>query len=337
VRRFLYCPECSSATVTGDYYVFRRAEKDPDCVSDIPQLIRNWATLAKTATPDALLPCGSCPSYKVCYGNNPLAVNALCSFSFYPFHMLLLKADSGIHLDFQALLSGRAQPADCLYCEKNPTETASLLQPATLETSGPMPETDTPNASASANAAIHAILADISVQWEKTEEEKKQPWHDNKISRSINIPSSHETEPADWMETVILSSTPISQDIPHSMESGKRDVIPQEADFSPHTTGRISPQFDPAATVVLQQTVPEDRSSRKESFDRPVKNYPEEYLQETLIISPQGQKPSHLQPSTLPENTGSETINGGQAPFPDGKTSDRDLAETIIQRPVKKP
>jgi hypothetical protein len=252
--------------------------------------------------------------------------------------MLLLKADSGVHLDFQELLSGKTQSEDYLRCEGNPTETAFILQLTALETSRPMPETDTPKASASANTTIPGILADISAQGEGSEEEKKQPSHNSKVSQSSSIPSSQQKEHADLMETVILSSTAMLQDLSLLMDHEKKGIIHEKADFDPDTTIAISPQFDPAATVQVQYTISENQSPRKESFNPSIKSRLEESLQETVMISPlMGQQRSHLKPSPLSENTGSETIHGGQASFPDGKTSDKDFAETIIQRPVKKP
>jgi len=336
LRRFLYCPECCSTPATVTFYTFRRTEKDPASVSDTQQLIRNWAQSEKTATPDTLLPCGRCASYKVCYGSTPLAVNTLCSFSFYPFYMLLLKADSGLRIDFQALLSGKTPAQDCLCREGNLTETASVPQATKPETLGPVPETDIPNANASANAAIHAILADISMQWERSEEENNQPPQNGRVDQSSKIPSSQPREQTDLMETVILSSTPVSQGSAQAIVGEKGGFTHKEADFDPDATMTISPQFDPAATIQVHHTMPEDQHPRKESLEPSTNNRPEEYLQETIIISPQtGQQRNQSKPPPLSESP--ETIHNGQAPFSDGKTLERDLAETIIQRPVKKP
>jgi hypothetical protein len=82
--------------------------------------------------------------------------------------------------------------------------------------------------------------------------------------------------------------------------------------------------------------MPENQRLGKESVAPSINNRPEEYLQETIIISPQtGQQRNQSKPPPLPEI--SETIHNGQTPFSDGKTLERDLAETIIQQPVKKP
>lgn len=323
LRRFLYCPQCCSTTTTGNYYVLRRRENDPDCVNDIQQLITGWARLEKTATPDTPFPCQGCRNHETCYGSKTLAVNTLCSFSFYPFHMLLLKAESRTRLDFQTLLSGKAQPQVCLIGGEAPTE--------------PVPDEDTADTPAVKDAAIHAILADISAQWETSEQEKKQPPLNMKVCQSSSAPFSQQREHEDLMETVILSSAPILQDSAQSTDSEKRGSIHKEADFSLDTTLSITPQFDPAATVQLQSTISEDQSPRRGSIDPSSENRPEEYLQETVIISPQtGQQRNPLRPSPfLPPEKGTETL-GGQAPLPDGKPFENDLAETIIQRPVKK-
>ena len=299
--------------------MLRRRENDPDCVNDIRQLITGWARLEKTATPDTSFPCQGCRNHETCYGSTTLAVNALCSFSFYPFHMLLLRADSSIRVDFEALLSGKAQPRECLIGEKGPTE--------------PLPDREV-DISASQDAAIHAILADISAQWEASEHGKKQPQSNTTVSQSSNPPVPQQREHEDLMETVILSSAPISQDRAQSNDSEKRGDGNKEADLSLDTTVSIPPQFDPAATL-LQHTIPEDQSPTEGPLNPSMKNRPEDYLQETIIISPQtGQQRNPLRPS-LPPEKGTET-RGGQPPLLDGKPLENDLAETIIQRPVKK-
>ncbi len=318
LRRFLYCPQCCSTTTTGTYYVVRRRENDPDCVNDIRQLITGWARLEKTAASDTSFPCRGCRNHETCYGSDTLAVNTLCSFSFYPFHMLLLKADSQTRLDFQALLSGKAQPQACLIGGEDATE--------------PVPDKNIADTSALQDAAIHAILTDISTQWETEEYEKKQPPVSTTVRQSSGMSFPPQRECEDLMETVILSSAPVSQEKTESTDNEKRGLVRREADFSLDATVLIAPQFDPAATVRLQSTPSED----PRPIDPSIKNRPEEYLQETIIISAQtGQQRNPLSPSPVSPEKGTET-RGGQAPLPEGKPLEDDLAETIIQRPVKK-
>jgi hypothetical protein len=337
LQRFLYCPYCCSPPAAGTYYTFRRTEKDPESVRDIQQLIRNWIQSEKTAAPDALLPCGKCPSYKVCYGSTPLAVNALCSFSFYPFYMLLLKADPELQLDIQALLSGKT-PQDCFCGEKNMVETAPPMQSTQPETSGHGPETDIPDANAAANDAIHAILVDISAQWQRSEQENAQPPQNGDTGPSSKTPSSRPTEQADLMETVILSSPPVAPGGAQAILSEKGAFTQKETEFVPETTMAVPPPFDPDATMRIHHTMPESRPPEKQPVAPSMNDRLEENLQETIIMSPQkGQQQSHPRPSPLPENTDPGILQSGPAPFSDGKTVERDLAETIIQRPVKKP
>jgi hypothetical protein len=340
LRRFLYCSQCSSDILTGNYYVFRRTENDPECVSDIQQLIRNWAQLQPATAPDTPLPCPSCPGYRACYGRDILAVNTLCSFSFYPFYMLLLKAESNMNFDFLALLSDKEEPQEDFVQKDRQTEPESLLKPIELNIPEPTSKRDIPNAAASADAAIRAILEDITARWENEEEEKKQPPLTRKINQSSSIPVSKARGPSDFMETVILNSTSMSHNRAQPADrQGNSGVEHKNEKFGPNREAHPSSQFNPADTIQRKQAIPEDQKTNKKSFDHPIKNRREEQLRETIIIPqhPGQQIRSHLKPSLLSEDTGQKTTNNRHTPAANEKQIDVDLAETLLQRPGKKP
>jgi hypothetical protein len=338
LRRFLYCPQCCSDIATGDYYVFKRTEKDPDCVRDIQQLIRNWASLDPAVAPDTPLPCPSCPGYKACYGSNTLAANTLCSFSFYPFYMLLLKAESEMSLDFQALLSGKEQPRGLPVGNDSQIKQVNIVKLTNTEIAEPVPETDISKKSAFADATIRAILEDIATQWESVEEERKQPPLNRKAGQSPGKPDVQQRKHTDLMETVILNSASMSQDRTQPMDRYRKSVGQKNENFAPNRTSLPASQFHPTDTLQLRQTMSEDQKSQKDSFDLPIKNRPETQLLETIIIPPQpGQQiRNHLKASPLAKDGVLKTTKDRKTQDSDKKKIDVDPAETLIQRPGKK-
>jgi hypothetical protein len=326
LRRFLYCPLCCSDSSPIIYYVPKRQQNDPDCVGNVQQLMRSWARLQPVATADTSLPCHSCPGNKACFGRNLLAVNTLCSFSFYPFYMLLLKTDSEQVFDFKALLSGKAQAQECIISKSRPAEPEIIPESTQPEDSGHVLETHIPKAFTSADAAIHDILADILTQWENADESTKQPPVTGEFVRPSNIPFPQQKEDLDLRETVILGSTPLSQNGEHPPENRYRETQP-------------SSDFRPADTIQIHPSPPEGQTTKKETFDVSLAKLPDDYLQETIILSPQpGQQvQGNLKPSPLTKDTGAKTANNQQSPIPNRKGIDVDLAETLIQMPGKKP
>ncbi|HSB71560.1 MAG TPA: hypothetical protein VLT62_19710 [Candidatus Methylomirabilis sp.] len=105
LKRYLFCPSCSSAG-PGGFYVKERVRTDPPTLSDREELIRAFGRFREKAEPDTRFPCPGCPHHAECYGPGNLATARIAALSFYPFHLLAFEAMSLCAVDFLALLSG---------------------------------------------------------------------------------------------------------------------------------------------------------------------------------------------------------------------------------------
>jgi hypothetical protein len=106
LKRYLFCPSCTGSKESPDFYVSSKANNDPPFLKSRFDLIKKLGQLKDNTNLAAQLPCGECNNYQECYGPDSLAVSRIVPLSFYPFYMLMFKADSVNALDFLALISG---------------------------------------------------------------------------------------------------------------------------------------------------------------------------------------------------------------------------------------
>ncbi|MDH4206575.1 MAG: hypothetical protein OEV45_13715, partial [Desulfobacteraceae bacterium] len=106
LKRYLFCPSCVGSKEMSDFYVSSLAPNDPGFLKNRFELIKKYGQLKEIATPDTLMPCLDCTRHQECYDAERLAVSRISVFSFYPFYMLMFKADSVNALDFISLVSG---------------------------------------------------------------------------------------------------------------------------------------------------------------------------------------------------------------------------------------
>ncbi|MCJ7542571.1 MAG: hypothetical protein MUO88_23225 [Desulfobacterales bacterium] len=106
LKRYLFCSSCVGSKEMPDFYVSSLAANDPGFLKNRFELIKKYGQLKEIETPDTLMPCLDCTRHQECYGAKCLAVSRIAAFSFYPFYMLIFKADSINALDFISLMSG---------------------------------------------------------------------------------------------------------------------------------------------------------------------------------------------------------------------------------------
>lgn len=106
LKRYLFCPSCTGSKENPDFYVFSKANNDPPFLKDRFDLIKKLGQLKDNTNLTGQLPCVECNKHQECYGPDNLVLSRISSFSFYPFYMLMFKADSVNALDFLALISG---------------------------------------------------------------------------------------------------------------------------------------------------------------------------------------------------------------------------------------
>ena len=106
LKRYLFCPSCAESKEKPDFYVSSLANNDPAFLKNRYDLIKKFGQLKGTETLESLFPCVDCNRHQECYGPEGLAVSRIAVLSFYPFYMLIFKADSVNALDFLSLISG---------------------------------------------------------------------------------------------------------------------------------------------------------------------------------------------------------------------------------------
>ncbi|HIJ88278.1 MAG TPA: hypothetical protein HPP97_11460 [Desulfuromonadales bacterium] len=127
VRRYLYCPSCSS-TEQSEFFVREREDTDPLFLSDCMDLVRRLQLLEEHGVDTDRFPCVSCAERGTCFGSTNSVRTRLTPLSFFPFHMLIVDAPALNAIDFIALLSGAtpALLAEQLDCHAFPGRVFSL-------------------------------------------------------------------------------------------------------------------------------------------------------------------------------------------------------------------
>jgi len=106
LKRYLFCPSCMGSKENADFYVSSKANNDPPFLKDRFDLIKKLGQLKDNTNLTGQLPCVECNKHQECYGSDDLVLSRIFPLSFYPFYMLMFKADSVNALDFLALISG---------------------------------------------------------------------------------------------------------------------------------------------------------------------------------------------------------------------------------------
>lgn len=107
LKRYLFCPSCFGSTGSSDFYVFslENSNHHPK-LKDRWTLIKEFGNLTKEKNSLSQFPCANCSDRQECYGSKCLSISRIVPFSFYPFYMLIFKAESINALDFLFLISG---------------------------------------------------------------------------------------------------------------------------------------------------------------------------------------------------------------------------------------
>jgi len=106
LKRYLFCPSCSSSGREACFYAFSLETSDPPMVKDRWDLIRGFGLLTEGKSHMGAFPCTECPNQHECFVSDGLAASRIVPLSFYPFHMLIFEAMSLSALDFLSLVSG---------------------------------------------------------------------------------------------------------------------------------------------------------------------------------------------------------------------------------------
>lgn len=105
LKRYLFCPECSSPG-SLNFYVHELEQSDPPDIKDRWALIKEFGLLWEVNRDTTAFPCNDCQFHQECYGSDNLVITRIVPFSFYPFYMFAFEAMSLNGLDFISLLSG---------------------------------------------------------------------------------------------------------------------------------------------------------------------------------------------------------------------------------------
>jgi hypothetical protein len=140
LKRYLYCPKCAQDSNPNDFYVFSLDAFDPPTLKDHLDLINEWGHLIVNPITLNHFPCIDCSEKTRCYGNDNLAVSRIFPFSFYPFYLMILEADTLNAHDFLALISGATldEVKDSL-SGKRALGRVKCLEAARQKLSGPSP------------------------------------------------------------------------------------------------------------------------------------------------------------------------------------------------------
>jgi len=106
LKRYLFCPSCSSSGREASFYAFSLETSDPPMVKDRWDLIREFGLLTEGKSHLGAFPCAACSNHQECFVSDGLAASRIVPLSFYPFHMLIFEAMSLGALDFLSLVSG---------------------------------------------------------------------------------------------------------------------------------------------------------------------------------------------------------------------------------------
>jgi len=106
LKRYLFCPSCVDSKENPDFYISSLGDNDPAFLINRFELIKKIGRLKDNPQLASLLPCVNCTRHEECYGPEGLAASRIVVFSFYPFYMLMFRADSVNALDFLSLMSG---------------------------------------------------------------------------------------------------------------------------------------------------------------------------------------------------------------------------------------
>ena len=307
LRRFLYCRQCSSADSPGLFYVLQRREDDPHCVADMQQLVGSWARLAPGNASEQGFPCHDCPGFAACFASNGVAQDNISSFSFYPFHMLLLKAESGASINFRKLLALDEQFYDAVI----PVDKVEEQRPTVTSISGKITDNilqeDARISASDKDTGLRDILANIAARWGRADKEKLVA---HKSGTDVPLPvgtdrsfgnrsAGQTTKPTELLETVILGGFPKS-------------------------ASSATAQLGATIQGGLKVTGLESKGKRSSGGD----------LLETVILSPRAKHPPGTTPN--PQIVPDSDFEASRT-RPAREDRSVNLAETIIQRPIKKP
>ncbi len=105
LERYLYCPSCFKEG-EKEFFTYTSDQGDPPYVKDRFALLGALVNLFSLEINENLFPCCVCPEQLECFGGRNLGPTRLTFFSFYPFYMLIFKAQCLNAQDFIILLGG---------------------------------------------------------------------------------------------------------------------------------------------------------------------------------------------------------------------------------------
>ncbi len=142
LHRYLFCPSCSQNGVQV-FYVLEKNTANPPTVRDCKQLMLEFGSLTPTLGQVNTLPCLGCQQHEQCYGNQQKVHDALSTFSFYPFFMLLTECDALDGFHFLTLLHEQKTSI--------PSAKSSFQKPS----------------SDNSDQAIHTIIQNLADNWQQ--------------------------------------------------------------------------------------------------------------------------------------------------------------------------
>ncbi len=105
LERYLYCPSCFKEG-EKEFFTYASNHGDPPYVKDRFALFDTLVNLLASEINKDLFPCHVCREQLECFGAKNLGPSRLTPFSFYPFYMLIFKAQCLNAQDFILLLGG---------------------------------------------------------------------------------------------------------------------------------------------------------------------------------------------------------------------------------------
>ena len=106
LQRYLYCPKCLQESGSTQFYTYSHEGNDPATSKDRWDLVNDFGNLILTSGSLDGFPCMKCSETTPCYGIENRVKSRIVPYSFYPFHLLVIEADTLSAPDFLALLSG---------------------------------------------------------------------------------------------------------------------------------------------------------------------------------------------------------------------------------------
>jgi hypothetical protein len=246
LKRYLFCPTCYQLAGETDFYTCAPTGPDENLVKSDVELISEFKSLATSSCQTHRFPCRTCLEVGDCHAPNGPLLTRISPVAFYPFHMLIFKADA-VSVDNLSILraaendfapSPKVDQDPARTLERNPAQTVERDPDNTDEQDPAEPTSVDPDKS------ISMILKRLIIKWETeavkntikpplieaAEQPSQVPPYDPSGEPSRPAPVLNENP--DFQETIIVSpnrdrsptdkkpNPPIDADIPETIIFG---------------------------------------------------------------------------------------------------------------------